>query len=443
MKSVLDIIPKPEKGCGIAWSSRIVIVRNILDNLPKEVWNSETKFIDPICKSGIFLEEILNRLMMIDYWKEKYEDIYKRRLAIINKQLFAITDSEIAKTITERVLYCKIVGSENIKYIKNYNEIIDNNKLNDTIKKEFKGIKFNVIIGDWICNTKCKIDAVEILSSRCVGQLVKLDIDYLSMITSVKWYYTNRGTINKFKKDLIESGHLTEMHHIEKISPIYGDIVNSSIVYFLYNRKRVENLVKVNNYEYTDNKLISISSKIRDIKRYKHKYGGKKLTYLIIGDNMAESIVGKTLERSSTSILDKMNVYNNKSEFMRRSLLDKHRVIMNKTLPNYKAEKVSSQYSVISVPKLVDKNDDISSNCIIIDDLNNEEAIKLTKYMKTKFVRFLIKATTYSKNLSNNNFVFVPYLDFSKDWTDDKLYKMFGLTKNEIKYIEDKIVYME
>ena len=40
-------------------------------------------------------------------------------------------------------------------------------------------------------------------------------------------------------------------------------------------------------------------------------------------------------------------------------------------------------------------------------------------------------------------FKFVPKLDMSKEWTDKELYSEFGLTKEEIDYIESIIKPME
>jgi site-specific DNA-methyltransferase (adenine-specific) len=40
------------------------LVNNMLDLLPKELWsNPDTTFLDPVCKSGVFLREIAKRLM--------------------------------------------------------------------------------------------------------------------------------------------------------------------------------------------------------------------------------------------------------------------------------------------------------------------------------------------------------------------------------------------
>ena len=40
------------------------IAKLMLDNLPKEIWEDEnTKFLDPVSKTGVFLREITSRLI--------------------------------------------------------------------------------------------------------------------------------------------------------------------------------------------------------------------------------------------------------------------------------------------------------------------------------------------------------------------------------------------
>lgn len=72
-----------------------------------------------------------------------------------------------------------------------------------------------------------------------------------------------------------------------------------------------------------------------------------------------------------------------------------------------------------------------------------EEARNLLTYMKTRFFRFLMSLFMYSHGITRDTFAFIPILDMTKQWTDQKLYKRYGLTKDEIAFIESKIRPME
>ena len=70
-------------------------------------------------------------------------------------------------------------------------------------------------------------------------------------------------------------------------------------------------------------------------------------------------------------------------------------------------------------------------------------AENLLGYLQTKFVRFLILQSMSDVNVSKAVFAFVPLQDFSKPWTDEELYKKYGLTYEEIQFIESMIRPME
>ncbi|MBO4734471.1 MAG: N-6 DNA methylase, partial [Clostridia bacterium] len=70
------------------------IVNNMLDLLPQELFSSpDTKFLDPACKSGVFLREIAKRL--IEGLADKIPDLQKRLDHIYHNQLYGIAITEL------------------------------------------------------------------------------------------------------------------------------------------------------------------------------------------------------------------------------------------------------------------------------------------------------------------------------------------------------------
>lgn len=72
-----------------------------------------------------------------------------------------------------------------------------------------------------------------------------------------------------------------------------------------------------------------------------------------------------------------------------------------------------------------------------------KEAENLRDYLSTKFVRFLVGQIAVSQHITKGCFSFVPIQDFSKPWTDEELYAKYGLTDEEIAFIESMIKPME
>jgi len=72
-----------------------------------------------------------------------------------------------------------------------------------------------------------------------------------------------------------------------------------------------------------------------------------------------------------------------------------------------------------------------------------KEAENCLSYVTTRFLRFLASLLSFSQDITRERFALVPLQDFSGPWTDEKLYKKYGLTKAEIDFIESMIRPME
>jgi site-specific DNA-methyltransferase (adenine-specific) len=59
--------------------------------------------------------------------------------------------------------------------------------------------------------------------------------------------------------------------------------------------------------------------------------------------------------------------------------------------------------------------------------------------LRTRFVRFLVSLRTNTQHLYSERFAFVPNLPMDRPWTDDDLYKKYGVTEGEKAFIESMI----
>jgi hypothetical protein len=67
------------------------------------------------------------------------------------------------------------------------------------------------------------------------------------------------------------------------------------------------------------------------------------------------------------------------------------------------------------------------------------EAKNFLGYVKTNFVRFCLAIYKNNGNLHRGELSLIPYLDFTQEWTDEKLYEHFNITPEEIAFIEKVI----
>ena len=104
----------------------------------------------------------------------------------------------------------------------------------------------------------------------------------------------------------------------------------------------------------------------------------------------------------------------------------------------------NGQFKILSTTEILPPKTICTETYLIAGSFTSEtEAQNYYNYLKNKFVRFLIGQIAVSQHITKSSFSFVPMQDFSKPWTDAELYEKYGLTVEEIAFIEAMIKPME
>ena len=133
--------------------------------------------------------------------------------------------------------------------------------------------------------------------------------------------------------------------------------------------------------------------------------------------------------------VDKKEVSNN------IEIIDKWKVILSKASAEHAGQTdKDGRKKVFSRIEILKPYEICSESYLLIGVFENlEEADNLLGYVKTKFFRFLVSSVLLTQNIAKDKFCFVPIQDFSEPWTDEKLYKKYGLTDDEIALIDSMI----
>jgi site-specific DNA-methyltransferase (adenine-specific) len=93
------------------------LANSILDLLPKEVWhNKDLTFLDPSCKTGIFLRECAKRLMV--GLEKDFPDENERREHIFKNMLYGMAITDITSLMSRRSLYYSKSGASEHAVVK-------------------------------------------------------------------------------------------------------------------------------------------------------------------------------------------------------------------------------------------------------------------------------------------------------------------------------------
>ena len=109
------------------------LVNEMLDLLPAEIWcDRDATFLDPVCKTGVFLREIARRL---DTRLEKeIPDRQERLNHIFEQQLFGVAITELTALLSRRSVYCSKTANGKYSVCESFGDPQDNIRFEHTWK---------------------------------------------------------------------------------------------------------------------------------------------------------------------------------------------------------------------------------------------------------------------------------------------------------------------
>ncbi len=474
------------------------LVNEILDILPQELFeNKETTFLDPVSKSGVFLREIVKRL--IKGLENEIPDLQKRLNHIFTKQIFGIAITELTSLLSRRSLYgTKIANGKysfctefknekgnilfnNIEhtwkkgkcvYCKASQEVYDRDKsleshayqfIHTENPKEIFNMKFDVIIGNppYQLNVgKEKKNYAIPLYQKFIEQAKKLNPKYLTMIIPARWFTGGRG-LEDFRGEMLNDKRLKVIiDYTDSRDCFPGVDVSGGVMYFLWNKDynglcKFTNINsgsktslnrKLNKYQIFPryNDALLIIDKVLEKKEKLMKDFVSPQTPFGLYTNF-KGLKNKTV--NTYKVFTSKGIYYIEREKITKNvkLIDKYKVSFSKATTEHGGQvNKSGLRQVLSTIKILKPNEICTQSYLLAGVYNSKiEAENVVKYLKTRFLRFLLVQAITSQDLSKEKFMFVPIQDFTQEWTDKKLYKKYDLNEKEIKFIESMIGAME
>lgn len=467
------------------------VANKMLDLLPQELFSDpNATFLDPACKTGVFLREIAKRLLV--GLQDKIPDLQQRIDHIFHKQLFGIAITELTSLLSRRGLYCSkypngkysvshFAGAEgNIRFRRiqhtwvngkckfcgaNQKEY-DRGEGKETHAYEFIhtsepekifNMKFDVIISNppYHLNDSGNGKSAKPIYQYFISAAKKLNPRFITMIIPSRWFSGGKG-LDNFRKTMLSDKRIQKLVDYENFKDVFPGVdLAGGACYFLWNRE-YNGMCEVTNFNQDKNSALC---------RNLDEYG------TFVRQNAAVEIVKKVINRNTEFLIDKVS---SRKPFG----LPTNYTPKNQGIPCWFIQRIGKQYASIAdisdsfnildkwkflIPKspiagqtdfskpigfYYDGNTRIarpgevcSESWLVAGAFNSEEeTVNFKSYIFTKIVRFLLLQTVVSQDVTRKNFCFVPDLgEYDRQYTDDYLRKLWNITDDEWNLIKSKI----
>ena len=316
-------------------------------------------------------------------------------------------------------------------------------------------MKFDVIIGNPPYHMKFGANGSRYLSiyHLFVKLAKKLEPKFLSMVVPSRWLACVHK-LGEFRKEMLSSRELLRLVDFPISKEVFPNVeVKGGICYFLWSdahKGQCEVTVSRGGEEVTSSRqLDEFDVFVRDPKgagivRKVLKIGEQSITSILAGDTpfgIESNFDGFRNEKNAGDVtLHYVRSGKRGSGFIPRTTITKNAPLIDKWkvfVPRASSDggqKIPG--SVLGKPWLSPPSSVSTHSFHAFWVASEEEARSIESYYRTKFFRHLVSLRKFTQATARHSYQWVPVQAWDRTWTDRDLYKKYGLTKEEIDYVE-------
>lgn len=388
--------------------------------------------------------------------------------AAVRENVFVICKTPMAKQITKRTLAGYRDVPVNAHYFDDLINMMKNKPrqfVDRVLKPSYwkkegkKAMKFDAVVGNppyQVMDGGNKASASPIYQ-YFVEQSKNLNPQYVSMVIPARWYSGGKG-LEQFRTGMLNDRRLAKLIDYTNSLDCFPNVdIAGGVCYFLWDSthdsecylKNISNGAESVIYKYLNEFDTLIRYPIAD-KIIRKVLAKKEVTLAsMVSSRKPFGLATNVRPMDSGDLTLRYN--GGTGKFEKRlvkagiEIIDSWKVMISYLSAEHAGQPdKNGQFKILSTTEILPPKTICTETYLIAGSFTSKtEAQNYYNYLKTKFVRFLIGQIAVSQHITKSSFAFVPVQNFSKPWTDAELYKKYGLTDEEIAFIESTIKPMD
>ena len=296
-----------------------------------------------------------------------------------------------------------------------------------------------------------------------------LEPNYVSIIIPAKWYTGGKKVLDDFRSTMLNDNHICTLVDFDDSRDCFPTVdIAGGVCYFLWNSKYNGSCEIISVHGDT---RVSVVRPLGEHETFVRDTIALQVIKKVQSEHMLDDIVfsrkpfgfSSFYEGTKDHFEGAVELFGSKGiSYVHREdvstnydLIDRWKLIMSKTAAEHagQADK-NGQRRVLSRIEVLKPGAICSETYLLLNTFDDEQsAINMQTYMKTRFVRFLLSTILLTQNIAKDKFKFVPLQDFTSssdiDWSksieeiDEKLFDKYGLEDAERAFIRRMIKPME
>jgi site-specific DNA-methyltransferase (adenine-specific) len=289
---------------------------------------------------------------------------------------------------------------------------------------------------------------------------MKLEPRYLSMVIPSRWLAGGRG-LDEFRKEMLGGKKLMNLVDYPVSKEVFSSVeVKGGICYFLmapdYQGECNVTIVRGGESATSMRQLDEFDVFVRDtrsveILRKVQAFKEPSITEILSADTPF-GLATNFADFHDSERKNDVSLYYGKggkraTGFVSRAIIEKNKQLIDKwkvLVP--KAGSDGGQKipdSVLGKPWLCPPSSVCTQTFLAFFVETEDQAKSIESYYRTKFFRHLVSLRKLTQDALRPMYAWVPQQSWDEEWTDEKLYKKYKLSKDEIEFIERVIKPME